>query len=79
MSVVASDKHRNRPDRFDSVSFDGVNINITDCAMDDKLLKELTDILSNANGKLQRELFLILTVAGCVSFVSIAGYQHAIR
>ncbi len=24
-----------------------------DCAIDDKLLKELTDILSNANGKLQ--------------------------
>ncbi len=34
-------------------------IDITDCAMDDKLLKELTDILSNANGKLQvQNLFL---------------------
>ncbi len=34
---------------------DNMNIEITDCAMDDKLLKELTDILSNANGKLQVE------------------------
>ncbi len=32
---------------------DNMTIKITDCAMDDKLLKELTDILSNANGKLQ--------------------------
>ncbi len=34
-------------------------IRISDCAIDDKLLKEITDILSNANGKLQvRELSL---------------------
>ncbi len=32
---------------------DDMVINISYCAIDDKLLKELTDILSNANGKLQ--------------------------
>ena len=38
---------------------DNMTIRITNCAMDDKLLKELTDILSNANGKLQiRQLSL---------------------
>ncbi len=38
---------------------DNMTIRITNCAMDGKLLKELTDILSNANGKLQvRELSL---------------------
>ncbi|XP_064399800.1 NACHT, LRR and PYD domains-containing protein 3-like isoform X2 [Halichondria panicea] len=30
-----------------------MDINIFDCAINDKLLKELTDILSNANGKLE--------------------------
>ncbi len=38
---------------------DDMNIYIIDCAINDKLLKELTDILSNANGKLQvQSLFL---------------------
>ena len=38
---------------------DDLVIRIVDCAIDDKLLKELTDILSKADGKLQvRDLFL---------------------
>ena len=41
---------------------DNMVISISYCAIDDKLLKELTDILSNVNSKLQiRELSLIQT------------------
>ncbi len=41
---------------------DNMVIKISYCAIDDKLLKELTDILSNANGKLQvRQLCLVHT------------------
>ena len=36
-----------------AVNCDDMVIIISHCAIDDKLLKELTDILSNANGKLQ--------------------------
>ncbi len=34
-------------------------ISIVDCAINDKLLKELTDILSNANGKLQVQKLIL--------------------
>ncbi len=41
---------------------DDLEIGIYDCTINNKLLKELTDILSNANGKLQvRKLFFIQT------------------
>ncbi len=38
---------------------DEMVIGIDDCAINDKLLKELTDILSNANGKLQVRLLYL--------------------
>ncbi len=41
---------------------DDMIIRLVDCAIDDKLLKELTDTLSNANGKLQvQQLSLVQT------------------
>ncbi len=38
---------------------DDMRIKIIQCAIDDKLLKELTDILSNANGKLEVQLLFL--------------------